>query len=103
MTPAVSGSAPSPSPREAKAAPGLTGEAFLERIVTPPLLPLAAFTRDLPRVKLMGTAEWKRRRRSTMDHVHDGDTEKINDGGSKRKVFSVPQCLRGEMVLPSDF
>jgi S-sulfo-L-cysteine synthase (O-acetyl-L-serine-dependent) len=66
MTPAASGSAPAPF--NAKDAPGPNGEtlqvqrqqgeALLACIGNTPLLPLDAFTVDLPHVKLLGKAEW---------------------------------------------
>jgi cysteine synthase B len=58
MTPPASGFAPSPLPYDAKAASGKGGEALLARIGNTPLLPLDALTGDLPRVKLLGKAEW---------------------------------------------
>jgi cysteine synthase B len=58
MTPAASGSAPSPLPYDAKAASGKAAEALLARIGNTPLLPLDGLTGDLPRVKLLGKAEW---------------------------------------------
>ena len=58
MTPAASGSAPSPLPYNAKAAPGKAGEALLARIGNTPMLSFDALTGDLPSVKLWGKAEW---------------------------------------------
>ena len=58
MTPAASGSVPALSPYDAKAASGAGGEAVLAQIGNTPLLPLDAFTVDLPHVKLLGKAEW---------------------------------------------
>lgn len=58
MSPAASGSAPSPSSSRARAASGLPGEAVLAQIGNTPLLPLDTLTRDLPSVKLLGKAEW---------------------------------------------
>jgi len=58
MTPAAYGSAPSPPPSRAKAAPGLPGEAVLAQIGNTPLLSLDALTSDLPSVTLLGKAEW---------------------------------------------
>jgi len=58
MTPAASGSAPSPLPYDAKAASGKGGEALVARIGNTPLLPLDAVTGDFPHVKLLGKAEW---------------------------------------------
>ncbi len=58
ISPAVSGSAPSPAACPAKPAPGLSGEAVLAQIGNTPLLPLDALTSDFPSVKLWGKAEW---------------------------------------------
>ena len=58
MTPAASGSAPSPLPYDPKAASGKGGEALLARIGNTPMLSFDALTGDLPRVKLLGKAEW---------------------------------------------
>jgi len=58
MTPPASGIAPSPLPYDAKAASGKGGEALLARIGNTPLLSFDALTGDLPRVKLLGKAEW---------------------------------------------
>ncbi|MGA7294082.1 MAG: cysteine synthase family protein [Terriglobales bacterium] len=59
MTPAASGSALSHSASASKAASGVGGEAVLAQIGNTPLLPLDAFTVDLPQVKLLGKAEWR--------------------------------------------
>src|ERR1700678_3735558 len=61
MTSAASGSAPAPFNDKGK--PGTKGEAphgeaLLACIGNTPLLPLDAFTADLPHVKLLGKAEW---------------------------------------------
>jgi hypothetical protein len=69
MTPAASGSAPRQSPSQAKAAPGPGGEALVARIGNMPLLPINAFTVDLPHVKLLGKAEWHNPGESVKDRA----------------------------------
>jgi cysteine synthase B len=58
MTPAGPGFAPLRSQLPANAASGLRGDAVLAQIGNTPLLPLDAFTADIPGVKLLGKAEW---------------------------------------------
>ena len=72
MKPAASNAAPSQLPSEAKAAPGLRGEAVLAQIGNTPLLSLDALTRDFPSVTLLGKAEWHNPGGSVKDRAAAG-------------------------------